>query len=82
MRHYGSFLVRWWHTEQQQQRLRIRHVQSGEEFMVEALAEALAWMAARVDDDNRAPPRSPLDNAITPTPETMQEQPKATEQRS
>jgi hypothetical protein len=81
MRHYGSFLVRWWHTEQQQ-RLSIRHVQSGEELTVEALAEALAWMAARVDDDNRAPPRSPPGNITAPTPETSREQPKEAEQRS
>ena len=48
MRQYGSFVVRWWEIAPGQQRLRIRHVQSDAEVTVAALAEAQAWMAARV----------------------------------
>lgn len=48
MRHYGSFLVRWWELGPGRRQLNIRHVQSGEELTVGALAEAQAWMAARV----------------------------------
>lgn len=49
MRHYGSFLVHWWPTEQQQQHLSIRHIQSCEELTIEeASAEAVASQQAVV----------------------------------
>ncbi len=56
MRHYSSFLVRWWQVEAGQQRLNIRHIQSSEELTVTLLADALDWMAACVADADRAPP--------------------------
>ena len=70
MRHYSSFLVRWWQVEAGEQRLSIRHVQSDAELTVTHPTDALAWMAARVADTNRAPPplpdTSPLEWPDTP----------------
>ncbi len=44
MRHYSSFLVRWWQAEAGEQRLSIRHVQSDAELTVAHPTDALAWM--------------------------------------
>ena len=56
MRRYGSFLVRWWQIEQDEQRVSIRHVQSDEELTVAALPDAFAWMSTRMGRGDRAPP--------------------------
>lgn len=56
MRRYGSFLVRWWLGEHNQQRVSIRHVQSDEELTFAELSEALAWMAGQIAGVQRAPP--------------------------
>jgi hypothetical protein len=56
MRRYESFLVRWWQTERDEQRVSIRHVQSDEDLTVVDLPDAFAWMATRTGSGDRAPP--------------------------
>lgn len=70
MRRYGSFLVRWWQTEQAQQRVSIRHVQTDEELTVAALPDAFAWMASRMAVPQRAPPGETTPSAVAAPPET------------
>jgi hypothetical protein len=43
-RQYSSFLIRCWHLGEQEQRIKIEHVQSGDRTVVASLAAALAWL--------------------------------------
>jgi hypothetical protein len=41
---YNSFLLRCWHLEGDEQRIKIEHMQSGQGTQVRTLAAALAWI--------------------------------------
>lgn len=43
--HYNSFLLRCWQVEQDELRIKIEHIQSGEQTQVVTAAEALAWLS-------------------------------------
>jgi hypothetical protein len=42
--HYASFLVRCWRSSDEEERIKIEHIQSGESVQVETLAAALVWI--------------------------------------
>ena len=43
---YGSFLLRWWHLDDENQRLEVEYIQTGARVRVASVAAALAWMSA------------------------------------
>lgn len=43
-RQYNSFLIRCWHLDEHEQRIKIEHIQSGEGTVVATLAAALTWL--------------------------------------
>ena len=53
---YTSFLIRCWRLDGEECRLRIEHVQSGENAPAASLAAALAWIEARWDGRPGTPP--------------------------
>lgn len=62
-RRYASFLLRCWRLTGGRLRVEAHQIQTGEQVRVASLAEALAWLAARLPDpDERtidSPPSSP-----------------------
>ncbi len=62
-RSYGSFIVRYWLLDGNQERIEIEHMQTGDRVRVASLDEGVAWMAARVrrpaNRGSRAPPDNP-----------------------
>lgn len=51
---YASFLLRCWILATSERRVRVAHIQSGEELRTNSLEAALAWIAAH-DDAETAP---------------------------
>ena len=45
---FGTFVIRYWWLPDDEQRLDIEHVQSGERHRCASLGEAEEWLAARV----------------------------------
>lgn len=60
---YESFLLRWWHLDDDGQRLEIEHIQSGAKGRVASVAAALAWIGDRdyPAGDERVPTARPPD---------------------
>ncbi len=46
---YRSFLVRCWHVQGDEQRIKIEHIQSGEQALLTTSAAALAWIDAHCE---------------------------------
>jgi|GEM_PF-3177722 hypothetical protein len=46
-RQYTSFLIRCWHLDGGERRIKIEHIQSGERTQVATLAAAIAWLSTR-----------------------------------
>lgn len=44
-RQYSSFLIRCWHLEADVHRIKVEHIQSGQEAQVTTLAGAVEWIA-------------------------------------
>ena len=63
-RRYTSFLLRWWHLDDHQQRIKIEHVQSGEGVQVAKLADALAWLEAHFNNRDPAEVESTQDDGV------------------
>ncbi len=63
--HYRSFLIRCWHVQGDEQRIKVEHIQSGEQALLTTSAAALAWMCARSDNTTVQPPLT-SDQAGTP----------------
>ncbi|GBD15227.1 hypothetical protein HRbin26_00113 [bacterium HR26] len=59
-RSYGSFIVRYWLLDGNQERIEIEHMQTGDRVRVASLDEGVAWITARVrrpaSGGGRAPP--------------------------
>ena len=47
--HYSSFLLRCWHVQGDEQRIKIEHIQSGEQALLTTSAAALAWINAHCE---------------------------------
>lgn len=43
-RQYTSFLIRCWRLSEDEQRIKVEHIQSGEDIQVATLADATAWI--------------------------------------
>lgn len=43
-RQYTSFLIRCWRLDEDEQRIKIEHIQSGENVQVETLMAAIDWL--------------------------------------
>jgi hypothetical protein len=55
-RHYGSFLLRYWHLGRGEQRFAVEHIQSGEHTTASSLTEVCGWIGARANPAARPPP--------------------------
>ncbi len=59
-RTYGSFLLRCWRLDADEQRIEIEHIQSHQRIRVATVAAAVEWICARSDDSNMgSDPNSP-----------------------
>ena len=59
-RSYGSFLLRCWRLDADEQRIEIEHIQSHQRTRVATVAAAVEWICVRSDDsDMGADPNSP-----------------------
>lgn len=43
-RHYTSFLIRCWHLDGEEKRIRVEHIQSGETSQLDTLLKVVAWI--------------------------------------
>ena len=55
-RSYGSFLLRCWRLDADEQRIEIEHIQSHERIRVATVAAAVEWICAHSDDPEPANP--------------------------
>jgi hypothetical protein len=55
-RHYGSFLLRYWHLGRGEQRFAVEHIQSGERTTAASLTEVCGWIGERANPAARPPP--------------------------
>ena len=59
VRHHRSYLVRWWKTDRDGQRIELLHIQSGAKTVVATLADAMEWMNRGADVE----PAPPIDQS-------------------
>lgn len=57
-RSYGSFLVRCWRLDGDEQRIEIEHIQSGERRLVTTVAEAIDWICSSTEESKPEQPAS------------------------
>ncbi len=60
-RSYGSFVVRYWLLDDDQERIEIEHMQTGDRVRVASLDEGVAWITARVRRPANGGGREPPD---------------------
>ncbi len=65
-RWFGSFLIRFWLLEGEEQRVEIQHIQSGEQVRVKSLEAALDWVKARASV-NQPAETDPVPSFVHPT---------------
>lgn len=61
-RSYGSFLVRCWRIDDDDQRIEIEHIQSGERRLATTVAEAIDWICSYSEE---AKPEQPASTPIS-----------------
>ncbi len=60
-RSYGSFLVRCWRLDGDEQRIEVEHIQTGERRLATTVAEAIDWICSHSDESK---PEQPVSTPI------------------